>query len=88
MTVFAGRFPYAPDPHVFAGHVAPVPAVLYSHAARSDAAACRGVADAVAIAYAPEFVTKWRGDTRKEHSVAQEHFIDLCRMIGHRAAPH
>ncbi len=30
-----------------------------------------------------EFVTKWRGDTRKERSVSQEHFIDLCRLIGH-----
>jgi hypothetical protein len=32
-----------------------------------------------------EFVAKWRGDTRKEHSVAQEHFIDLCCMIPLRA---
>jgi hypothetical protein len=30
-----------------------------------------------------EFVAKWRGDTRKERSVAQEHYIDLCRMLGH-----
>jgi hypothetical protein len=30
-----------------------------------------------------EFVAKWRGDTRKERSVAQEHFIDLCRLLGH-----
>lgn len=30
-----------------------------------------------------EFVRKWRGDERKERSVAQEHFIDLCRLIGH-----
>lgn len=30
-----------------------------------------------------EFVAKWRGDTRKERSVAQEHFIDLCRLVGH-----
>ncbi len=30
-----------------------------------------------------EFAAKWRGDTRKERSVAQEHFIDLCRMLGH-----
>lgn len=29
------------------------------------------------------FVQKWRGDERKERSVAQEHFIDLCRLIGH-----
>ena len=30
-----------------------------------------------------ELVAKWRGDTRKERSVAQEHFIDLCRLLGH-----
>jgi type II restriction/modification system DNA methylase subunit YeeA len=30
-----------------------------------------------------EFVQKWRGDTRKERSVSQEHFIDLCRLIDH-----
>src|SRR6185503_3736884 len=30
-----------------------------------------------------EFAAKWRGDTRKERSVSQEHFIDLCRMLGH-----
>lgn len=30
-----------------------------------------------------EFITKWRGDTRKERSVSQEHFIDLCRLVGH-----
>jgi hypothetical protein len=30
-----------------------------------------------------EFVTKWRGGTRKERSVSQEHFIDLCWLIGH-----
>jgi type II restriction/modification system DNA methylase subunit YeeA len=30
-----------------------------------------------------QFAAKWRGDTRKERSVAQEHFIDLCRLLGH-----
>ena len=30
-----------------------------------------------------EFVIKWRASTAKERSVAQEHFIDLCRLIGH-----
>ena len=30
-----------------------------------------------------DFVAKWRGDTLKERSVAQEHFIDLCRLLGH-----
>jgi type II restriction/modification system DNA methylase subunit YeeA len=30
-----------------------------------------------------DFAAKWRGDTRKERSVSQEHFIDICRLIGH-----
>ena len=30
-----------------------------------------------------EFVDKWRGVTLKERSAAQEHFIDLCRQVGH-----
>ncbi|MBE7474888.1 MAG: class I SAM-dependent DNA methyltransferase [Anaerolineae bacterium] len=30
-----------------------------------------------------EFVAKWKASTLKEKSAAQEHFIDLCRMIGH-----
>src|SRR6266511_2935484 len=30
-----------------------------------------------------ELVAKWRGDTRKERSDSQEHFIDLCRLLGH-----
>jgi hypothetical protein len=30
-----------------------------------------------------ELVAKWRGETRKERSVSQEHFIDLCRLLGH-----
>ncbi len=29
------------------------------------------------------FVAKWRSNTRKERSAAQEHFIDLCRLVGH-----
>lgn len=29
-----------------------------------------------------EFVAKWQGNTRTEKAAAQEHFIDLCRMIG------
>ena len=32
---------------------------------------------------AHEFVTKWRGDARKERSVSQEHFINLCQLVGH-----
>ncbi|MCX6096835.1 MAG: hypothetical protein NT125_09070 [Candidatus Bipolaricaulota bacterium] len=30
-----------------------------------------------------EFVAKWRQSSLKEASAAQEHFIDLCRLIGH-----
>lgn len=29
-----------------------------------------------------EFALKWRGSTRTERAAAQEHFIDLCRMLG------
>ena len=29
-----------------------------------------------------EFITKWRASTLKESSAAQEHFIDLCRLLG------
>ncbi|MBC5811661.1 MAG: class I SAM-dependent DNA methyltransferase, partial [Candidatus Eremiobacteraeota bacterium] len=31
-----------------------------------------------------EFQTKWRGVTRTERSAAQEHFIDICRLLGQR----
>ena len=30
-----------------------------------------------------EFVAKWRGVTAKERSAYQEHFIDLCHLVGH-----
>ena len=29
-----------------------------------------------------EFITKWRASELKERSAAQEHFIDLCRLLG------
>ncbi len=29
-----------------------------------------------------EFARKWMGSTRAERAAAQEHFIDLCRMLG------
>jgi type II restriction/modification system DNA methylase subunit YeeA len=29
-----------------------------------------------------QFITKWRSSTLKERSAAQEHFIDLCRLLG------
>jgi type II restriction/modification system DNA methylase subunit YeeA len=30
-----------------------------------------------------EFAAKWRGVTLKERSSAQEHFLDICRLVGH-----
>lgn len=30
-----------------------------------------------------EFFAKWRRSTLKESSASQEHFIDLCRLVGH-----
>jgi hypothetical protein len=30
-----------------------------------------------------EFVNKWHKAELKERSAAQEHFIDLCRMLNH-----
>ena len=29
-----------------------------------------------------EFAQKWAGNTRTERAASQEHFIDLCRMLG------
>ena len=29
-----------------------------------------------------EFISKWRSSTLKERSASQEHFLDLCRMLG------
>lgn len=28
-----------------------------------------------------DFITKWQAATLKERSAAQEHFIDLCRLL-------
>ncbi len=28
------------------------------------------------------FAAKWAGNTRTERAASQEHFIDLCRMLG------
>jgi len=33
---------------------------------------------------ATEFRLKWTGHELKERSAAQEHFLDLCRLIGHK----
>jgi len=30
----------------------------------------------------PEFVQKWTASTRTERAASQEHFIDLCRLLG------
>ncbi len=30
-----------------------------------------------------QFVDKWRHATLKERSACQEHFIDLCHLVGH-----
>ena len=35
------------------------------------------------ILNAAEFAAKWRKVELKERSAAQEHFLDLCRMLGH-----
>lgn len=32
---------------------------------------------------ASEFIAKWKKVELKERSAAQEHFLDLCRMLGH-----
>ena len=29
-----------------------------------------------------EFIAKWRGTTRTERSASQEHFLDLCALLG------
>jgi hypothetical protein len=29
-----------------------------------------------------EFIKKWRAANLKERSAAQEHFLDLCRVLG------
>lgn len=30
-----------------------------------------------------EFITKWKASSLKERSASQEHFLDLCHLIGH-----
>ena len=31
---------------------------------------------------AAAFAAKWRDNARREHASSQEHFIDLCRLLG------
>ena len=43
----------------------------------------RRVQTRVADAMTPgEFITKWRASQLKESAASQEHFIDLCRLLG------
>ena len=43
----------------------------------------RRVQPRVADAMTPgEFITKWRASQLKESAASQEHFIDLCRLLG------
>ena len=30
----------------------------------------------------PEFIARWQASTRNERSAAQEHFLDLCEVLG------
>jgi len=32
-----------------------------------------------------DFIAKWNGSTLKERAAAQEHFIDLCRLLGEKS---
>lgn len=38
---------------------------------------------ALAPPLVPDFVAKWRASTATERAAAQEHFIDLCHLLGH-----
>ena len=31
-----------------------------------------------------DFVAKWKRVTARERQVCQEHFIDLCHLVGHQ----
>ncbi len=31
-----------------------------------------------------EFIQRWQRSTRTERSGAQEHFLDLCALVGHQ----
>ena len=44
---------------------------------------CRQESDHAFDAMTPgEFIAKWLASELKERSAAQEHFIDLCRLLG------
>ncbi len=42
-----------------------------------------GATETGAVVNVAEFVAKWRKVELKERSAAQEHFLDLCRVLGH-----
>jgi hypothetical protein len=38
----------------------------------------------IIVGFTPQdFVTKWKRVTSRERQATQEHFIDLCRLVGH-----
>ena len=44
----------------------------------------QGIIAAMPAALTPQtFVDKWRHADLKERAAAQEHFLDLCHLIGH-----
>jgi hypothetical protein len=43
----------------------------------------RGREEVIGVEMTPaEFARKWMGSTQTERAASQEHFIDLCRMLG------
>ena len=44
--------------------------------------ACAQMGNGGSILTPQEFITKWRDVELKERSAAQEHFIDVCRLVG------
>ena len=61
--------------------------MLAPHLPRKRGSAARRVAEDVDVSPAvpdpQEFVAKWRTTTLSERSAYQQHFLDLCRLIGH-----
>ena len=47
-----------------------------------ESAARVNTADAMLKMTPGEFIGKWRASSLKERSGSQEHFIDLCRLLG------
>lgn len=58
-------------------------AVIVAPLTPSVKAQCPAMCELFMSTLTPQaFVAKWRGDARKERSVSQEHFLDICRMLG------